>query len=320
MESRDFKQVHGLLDILHSANLGLVVIDRDLVVCLFNRFMQVHSDIPEGEALGQSLLMLFPELPDQWLRRRVRSVFELAAPVYASWEERPYLFRFELRLPLHPERNLMYQNIMLIPLHGLNTQIDRVGIVVYDVTDSAMARRELEATQLQLLELSRTDRLTGLYGRGYWEERLQQEWSRMQRSAGPASLVMFDIDHFKRVNDVYGHPTGDEAIRRVARTLRETAREIDVCGRYGGEEFAVILPNTNAAGAVIFCERFRRRLEKTEIPARGASIHISVSLGVAALTMAIGSPTAWIECADRALYRAKAGGRNQTCVYAQGDT
>ena len=317
MDARDFVDLHWLLDIIQSSNIGIVVVDSEMRVELFNRFMQVHSGISPDIAIGKPLLELFPELSPQWLQRRVRSVLELGIPVYTTWEERPYLFRFALQLPIHHELDDMYQNVMLVPLHDAANRVQRVGIVIYDVTEIALARHSLEQTQLELQQLSRTDRLTTLWNRGYWEERLREEFARAGRSREPvlASLVMFDIDHFKRINDSCGHAVGDEAIRLVGKLLRECSRDVDLCGRYGGEEFAVLLPETSVEGARIFCERLRQRIAAQTIATASGPLQFTISLGVAGWETDLADVRAWIERADRALYAAKHGGRNQTQVY-----
>jgi diguanylate cyclase (GGDEF)-like protein len=315
MDAHDFGDLHWLLDIIQSSNIGIVVLDRALKVEVFNRFMQAHSGVPPEHAMGRPLCELFPELPLQWLERRARSVFELGIPVYTTWEERPWLFRFPLRLPLHHSVGDMYQNVMLVPLRGVSDRVERLGIVVYDVTESAWARRKLEDARSELQRLSRTDRLTGLWNRGHWEERLHEEWQRAQRSHEAVSLVMFDIDHFKRINDGHGHPVGDEAIRLVAQLLRQNSREIDICGRYGGEEFAAILPETPEEGAFIFCERLREAIAAQRLDTPEGPLGFTISLGVAGWSDELSSTREWLERADQALYRAKEGGRNQTRIY-----
>lgn len=316
MPGTDFSDMHWLLDVIQSSNVGIVVLDRQLNVEVFNRFMQAHSGIRADQAIGQSIFDLFPEVQRQWFERRVQSVFDLEIPIYTTWTERPWLFHFPLCLPIHFQADTMYQNVMFVPLHSARNEIERVGIVVYDVTEIAHARRELELAQVELLRLSRTDRLTQLWSRGYWEERLNEEFMRAQRFGEPVTLVMFDIDHFKRINDTFGHPTGDEAIRLVARLLRESSREIDICGRYGGEEFTVILPGTPVAGAFHFCERLRTRIEGSTITAAQKQlVQFTTSFGISEINDETTDPKIWLEQADQALYRAKTSGRNQTCVY-----
>ncbi len=315
MDAHDFKELHWLLDIIQSSNVGIVVVDRELRIDVFNRFMQVHSGIAPEEAMGKTLTDLFPELPEAWVWRRLRTVFNLGIPVYATWEERSYLFRFAMHLPIHHQVDVMYQNVMFVPLRTANDSVERMGIVVYDMTESALTHKALESAQAKLLIVSRTDALTKLWNRGYWEERLEEEWRRSRRSGGQVSLVMFDIDHFKRINDNFGHPTGDAAIVMVASILNKFSRDIDICGRYGGEEFVVLLPNTGADGALVFCERLRLAIAAQTFEGPNKEVvQFTVSLGVAEFDDHADNYREWIKRADDALYRAKDGGRNQTKI------
>ncbi|WP_258868090.1 GGDEF domain-containing protein [Alkalilimnicola ehrlichii] len=119
------------------------------------------------------------------------------------------------------------------------------------------------------------------------------------------------MDHFKYFNDTFGHQAGDEVLRTVASVLRRNVRESDIAGRYGGEEFGVVLVNTRADAAVYFAERLRKEIEKATVTMDGRVLQVTVSLGVAALTPAIANHQEWIEQADLALYRAKNAGRNR---------
>jgi diguanylate cyclase len=173
--------------------------------------------------------------------------------------------------------------------------------------------------QNRLLEaLSRTDGLSGLLNRSHWESVVAEEFARARRSARPLALVMLDVDHFKSINDRFGHPVGDEAIRRVAGLVRASIRASDVAGRYGGEEFCVLLPDTSLEDAHVVAERIRRTIESASIEAAGHAIRCTVSLGVAVADIGapVADPQPWIERADRALYRAKAEGRNRTVLAA----
>ena len=312
METLEFQDFHWLLDIIQSTDIGIVVLDKDMVIDVYNRFMQVHSNINAEKAIGAIIFDLFPYLDDEWFIRRVKSVFELGIPVYTTWEQRDNVFDFMLRFPINHEVSYMYQNATFIPLHSPRDEVEKVAIVVYDVTDVAVNRLKLEQAKEELLSLSRIDRLTGLYNRGYWEERLQSEFSRWQRSEQAVSLVMFDIDHFKSINDTYGHQLGDEAIIVVADRLRECCREVDICGRYGGEEYVVILPHTGTEGAMIFAERLRQSVAAIELSCQGKSVGFTISLGVAELSSHMPDRAAWLAAADNALYQSKQSGRNRT--------
>ena len=314
-----FKDLHWLLDIIQSTDIGIVVLDRQFEIEVYNRFMQVHSNIGPEQIIGANIFDVFPYLNDDWFKRRVDSVFELGIPVYTTWEQRDSVFDFSLKLPIHHEMNMMYQNTTFIPLRSANDEVERVGVVVYDVTDIAINRSKLELAKDELLVLSRTDRLTSLWNRGYWEERLNAEYHRAKRSKADVTMVIFDIDHFKRINDTYGHQVGDDVIRSTAGILLESSREVDICGRYGGEEFVVILPDTDTTGARRVCERLREKIAQSTVTSGDQSISYTVSLGVAAFGRGLKNASEWIVRADIALYRAKDTGRNQTCVFSSTD-
>ena len=167
---------------------------------------------------------------------------------------------------------------------------------------------------LLLLMLSAQDRLTKLLGRAQFDDTLGREWRRARRDESALSLIMFDVDHFKAYNDRLGHPAGDGCLRRVADVLQENFRRPgDVVFRYGGEEFAVVLPQTPQRAAVQLARRAARAMELARIPHPGATAgHVTVSAGVAGAVPAHtpSGPGALLDAADEALYAAKAGGRN----------
>jgi diguanylate cyclase (GGDEF)-like protein len=168
----------------------------------------------------------------------------------------------------------------------------------------------LEKNRL-LQQLSTTDPLTGLANRRQLDEAQEVEFARARRQGLPLTAVMLDIDHFKRVNDTFGHPAGDEVIRQVGEAIRGQLRVTDVGGRYGGEEFLLLL-GCPAEGARIVAERLRGDVEALEIrTAEGDSISVTISLGLASQNEAYPSAGAMVAAADGALYEAKAGGRNR---------
>jgi two-component system cell cycle response regulator len=164
--------------------------------------------------------------------------------------------------------------------------------------------------------LSITDPLTGIYNRGYINQRLPQEISRSLRYGRELSLLMCDIDHFKKVNDTYGHQTGDVVLKGFTNSLTRTLRQqVDWVGRYGGEEFLIVLPETGMEGAMVLAERVRNSVETTPIQTSGETIHVTASFGVTGFSAATGkqaiSPEILLQEADRLLYRAKDEGRNR---------
>jgi len=174
-----------------------------------------------------------------------------------------------------------------------------------------MAER-LETHRNELRELSTHDPLTGLFNRREFEQRLQTERRRAVRYGRPFSLLMLDVDHFKDINDRYGHPCGDEVLTTLADLLRLNVRPMDAVCRYGGEEFAAILPETGRDGALVLAERIRRTVQDSTIVLDAArQVRATVSIGVATFATDAADGGDVVAAADRALYRAKHGGRNR---------
>jgi diguanylate cyclase (GGDEF)-like protein len=171
---------------------------------------------------------------------------------------------------------------------------------------------ELESVNQKLAELSTTDALTGVRNRRYFDQMLDREFNRARREREPLSILMLDIDHFKQVNDDYGHQVGDDALRRVANVLREVVhRTTDLVARYGGEEFTIILPNTEVAGAYTVAEKIRTNIAKQEFDTEGITFSITISIGIMGDEPSKdSSPDFWLKEADDALYKAKEEGRN----------
>ncbi|MEX6503786.1 sensor domain-containing diguanylate cyclase [Pseudomonas zhanjiangensis] len=311
----DFNELHWLLAILQSIDVGVVVLDREYRVQVWNTFMENRSGRQPHEVRQKSFFSLFPEVEEDWFRYKVESVITLGTPAFTIWEQRPYLVRFKNYQPITGQEEFMYQNTTILPLQGTNSSIEHICLIIYDATNVAVNKQQLQAANLQLQKLSRTDRLTGLNNRGYWEECLQHEYARHRRYQSMAALVMFDIDHFKRINDGHGHPAGDKVIQAVAEVVRKQVRDTDVAGRYGGEEFAILLPDVDKAGAQRFAERLRQSVEAIIVSHEGQAIRLTISLGVADLSEMLEGYEQLIEHADQALYAAKLGGRNQVRVY-----
>jgi diguanylate cyclase (GGDEF)-like protein len=183
---------------------------------------------------------------------------------------------------------------------------------------------QLRATQHKLEEQSITDGLTGLKNRRLFDERLDEEFRRAQRYSDPVSLIMIDLDHFKQVNDRFGHQMGDLVLREAASCIRASIRDPDICARYGGEEFTVILPKTHLSGALAVAERIWRELgnkvyhqEITEGGrAKPVDVRVTASIGLAFYpSKDITSAALLVKFADEALYQAKHSGRNTICLY-----
>lgn len=186
------------------------------------------------------------------------------------------------------------------------------------VQELARQKAEVEAVNEQLRRMATIDGLTQIANRRYFDQYLAQEWKRLTRDRQFLSLILCDVDFFKRYNDTYGHQLGDDCLKQVANALSEAVqRPADLAARYGGEEFAVILPNTNVSGAIRVAESIKKAVQDLKIPHEksDASQYVSLSLGVASIipTEKV-IPESLILSADKALYQAKGKGRNTYCL------
>ncbi|MCC2617952.1 diguanylate cyclase [Aestuariibacter halophilus] len=309
-----FNELHWQHDLLGSIEVGLAVLDKQFNVLVWNQFMENHSGILPSQIRGKCLFDFFKEIDRDWFQRKAEPVFNLRSSAFMIWEQRPYLFKFESNRPITSASEHMFQNVTVFPLTSLNDQVEQICLVVYDVTDEALGKLQIQRLNETLENMSRVDGLTGLYNRRFWEEQFNLEYKRSKRAGHPASLIMLDIDHFKRVNDTYGHPGGDDVIKMLARIIKKSVRETDVCGRYGGEEFAILLPDTTAKQARIVAERIRKLAEHVPVEHEEHTIVFTVSLGIAELQDSYQQPLVWLEKADQALYEAKESGRNRVCI------
>lgn len=186
-------------------------------------------------------------------------------------------------------------------------------------TKTELRRRnaELEAMLTRTEHLAMTDELTGLFNRRRFLDLLRREWATSRRYAHPLSVAIGDLDGFKAVNDVEGHAAGDAALQKVALMLSSSIREVDVCARYGGDEFALLLPHTARDGALVALERIRERLQRECRSWSATATQLGISFGVASTEdESLSTPDELIEAADRALYDAKRGG-GRSIVLAQ---
>jgi diguanylate cyclase (GGDEF)-like protein len=188
--------------------------------------------------------------------------------------------------------------------HLLNTVADQAAMSI----TNAQLHREVG-------RLAITDGLTGLYNHKHFQERLSEEFQRVERIPHSLSLMLIDIDHFKKINDSYGHPTGDAVLAKLAATLRKTLRGIDVLARYGGEEFAAVLINTETNGAKKMGERLRTHIMNNPFYVDEYKLSITISVGIATHPKDAATKEELIDKADQVLYHAKKNGRNQVCTW-----
>jgi diguanylate cyclase len=298
-----------LNQIFDAINLGIVIVDADLKIQKWNRWMEIHSGIEAGDVVGKSALESFPNLDSPKFIRSCKSVFSFGNFCFFSQKLHGYLFPFKSSSYVGSEFEFMQQSCAMGPLRDENNEIKNLFIYVQDVTEVAVYEQKL-------VELNMRDGLTGIYNRGFMETKLSEEYFRHKRYSRAFSIVMFDIDHFKKVNDEHGHQCGDFILKSLSSRISAAIRNIDFLFRYGGEEFCCILPETDLEGAELVAERFREAIMDMENNFNGSVIKITISLGVADLNHDMESPNDLIQRADEALYEAKRGGRNRVESYS----
>ena len=213
--------------------------------------------------------------------------------------------------------NLMGQPVLVIVPKVLNVVAGSVvlGLLLFRWLPLAIKERgRAEQRASDLETLAAIDFLTGVYNRRHFEGLARVELARCQRYVRPLSVLMIDIDHFKAVNDAYGHAAGDLVLKNVVAICRAEKRDPDLLARVGGEEFAMMLPETTEAAAAQFADRLRREVAGTMPTVYGEKLGVTISIGVAGATIRTPGVEALLRCADRALYEAKRSGRDRVVV------
>lgn len=271
-----------LKTIIFGAGEGIVVTDSEGAIVLVNPAAEelLGKTAAEIVAAGFDNLTGDPRMLQQWLAAEDKSagniceIGERALQVYIS------------------------------TIHADDGNIVGSACLLRDVTESKRLEDELR-------RLALTDALTGLFNRRHLDATLSQEFNRVLRTGGPFSVFIFDVDHFKKFNDTYGHDQGDRVLQAVAATFRDSLRKYDSACRYGGEEFVGILPDTPSIGAFNVAERVREAVAATVVD----GLQVNISIGVATFPdIHASSPEALLEAADAAMYRSKEGGRNRTTI------
>lgn len=219
-----------------------------------------------------------------------------------------------LTLPVHMENDLQFFLMLLTPMER-NMSRDQAQALDCALRHMALNLRNARRYR-EMCAFADKDPLTGAYNRRFLEQTLQNEVARHIRYKGKFSMLLLDIDFFKKINDTWGHLKGDDVLRSIAATIMATIRQADCCIRYGGEEFLVLLPHTSEGSAARLADRLRKKIERLSFPAGGESFSVTASIGVSSLAPGESKDgTALTNEADMALYHAKSTGRNKVSVY-----
>ncbi len=311
--------------VLNQLPVGIAAIDKSYTVLYFNKCLSSWTGCTYDDIVGKNILDFFPRLHDKYLSARFDTVFQGGPPAIFSAQVHGCLFHSRAK----PSR----ERLQHVTVSGLLREGEYLAMIcVEDVTEvyrrlkdySEMrdkAVRELEERQKieqalrqseeKLRVLATTDDLTGLLNRRQFIELTSRAILQANRYSHSLSLLIVDIDHFKVINDTYGHQTGDDALVGMVSIFRETFRQVDILGRVGGEEFAITLPETGRKGAMEVAERLRSSIEQRAIMTVKGELSLSISIGVAVLDEKGEDFERLYSRADRALYEAKNNGRNR---------
>lgn len=273
-----------------------VMIIFELTLLVFGAFFLVRSLRP--------IKRLILELPEGNLKKRWKILSALILFFITCY----FIFGYNLWLMRESLSVLSIVVSIMLLLGGVFAYL--VGQLALqttnDVKDIAILQHE-----------SITDALTGLKNRRYFDQRICEEVALSKRYKLPLTLILLDVDYFKKINDTYGHTVGDEVLSNLAKLVLEVVRDSDIVARYGGEEIAIITPNTSKAEAELLAERLRGKVEKTTVAMVGTTqeiVQVTISLGICSLSPVITDKEALLEETDQALYLAKKYGRNRFVV------
>ncbi len=294
----------------HTLGAGIAVKGLDGRYCLGNSVMQKLFGKHAQQITGLTDAELFPS---EVTRQLEKSDQNIRAGATTSSDSLDFLRNGErvqcllFKFPVHgPDGQLLFIGVAMLD----TARLDNLESMQKSLESLQHTNEELQKNLVELSRLASTDKLTGAWNRRRLEEALVNEMERLRRYDHPLSMLILDIDFFKKINDAHGHHVGDQVLMQLAHVVQSSLRATDSLTRWGGEEFVVLCPNTTLSTVAMLAERLRESLAKTAFPEVG---QVTVSLGVAEC-MAAESWEDWFKRADAALYRAKACGRNQVQI------
>ncbi len=329
LETQDLKEIIEIASQI-TARLDIENIVKNVVLSFYAKFQTSGVTFLLPNDYNEEMVNIFHY---QGLKRKELELkIPMISPVTAFLEQNEYnQISFNYFQENYPDKKISkeFQKInpdIIIPLRTdkgvtgvllLPERNDRNDYSLLDIQYITQIIRfaSIAIENANLYWQATTDRMTKLFSHHFFEKSLDDEIARVLRYNTTFSLIMFDIDHFKKFNDTYGHLQGDIIIKEISNLLRSSVRSIDLSARYGGEEFAVILPEVEAEGAAAVAERLREEIEKYPFPAEESPLHVTISIGIAQFDpKRMRSPSQVIAAADKALYQSKEFGRNRVTV------
>lgn len=325
-------------DVIDLVQVGIVVLDKELSVKSWNRWMSIHTNIKKDEAHEKKLDELFSFTPSQLkgIKRKVKTAITMQNPTFIVASTDSFLLPIELPLSSQTSYTYMQQDVTIMPCEK-----GHVMLLIYDQTALMESQKrekkraedlaaineqanktieKLKATEKLLVQQrdlifyqANHDQLTGLTNRHLFQDRLNMAIKESKRNNWSTSLLFIDLDDFKQINDRHGHEVGDEVLIKISNSLKETIREKDTVVRFGGDEFIILLSNTDEKGAMVVANNILKKVDAIEFSKE--DIKMTPSIGIASYPKDASSAKELVTLADRALYQAKFKGKNQASIY-----
>lgn len=290
--------------ILDMVDVGIITLDRDLKITDWNKWIEYRSEKETASIMDKKITDIFENLDKPWFINNCRSSLKFGNYAFFSQKLHKYCIPLKAEGKLRKHFDFMQQNCTLGPLRDEKRKIIGLFLMVTDVT-------EITHYEIALTKMANEDGLTGVWNRQFFDRRIKEECSRHRRFKRTLTVIIFDIDYFKKVNDTLGHPFGDFVLQELTSIIKNRIRDIDLLARYGGEEFIILLPETELNQGVHLAEVLRELTEKHQFIHEGNNVSITISLGVASTSGSECQLEDLIKRADDALYESKKKGRNR---------
>jgi len=299
--------------IFNTINNGIIILDENLNILAWNKWLEINTNLKSEDVINQNICKKFEYINERKLKRKIKTVLVTNTSAFYTIDPHEYLINIKVNTIIDKIFESMQQSITIVPY---DIEKKYVCLYIYDNTKLCETNYKLEKLNDELKDLSNRDPMTHLYNRRYFSEISDKILSLSMRNGTDLSIIILDIDKFKNINDTYGHGVGDKVIISLANNLEKNIRESDVVARFGGEEFVILLNNTNLENSVLIAEKIRKKIEDIEIIDGDNILKFTASFGVAKYEDTLDSEKIehTLKRADNALYIAKENGRNQVMV------
>lgn len=294
--------------VFNTIDNGIIVLDNNLKVLAWNSWLEIRTNILSDEILNKNICEQFTYINEKKLKRKIKAALVTKSPSYFNVDPHQNLIKIKIN-SINSSYKYMQQDVTIVP-YDIEKSI--VCLYIYDKTSLCEINSKLQRANDELIDLSNKDYLTKTYNRRYFDDYSKKIIELARRNSQDISIIAVDIDRFKKINDTFGHSVGDEVLIAVSNILKTNIRQSDIAARFGGEEFIILLYNSNLEVATNVAEKIRVLIENTIINIDKKEVKITASFGVATFNnLKEEEMYITLQRADDLLYIAKKHGRNK---------